>query len=210
MNIAVVAAAGRTGRAVVDEAVDRGHRVIAVARRDPFGDEHLAGVEYRQADVTERDQVMPALRDADAVVSAIGIGASREATVAYSQGTANLLEAMRAHGARPLVVVSAAPAGPRDEQPFMDRHVAMPILDRFFGASYADMRRMETLLQSSDQDWVSLRPPRLLERPARGSYRMAANRLPRSGSITIPDLAAALLDCLERPDLYHQALYVSN
>jgi len=49
-------------------------------------------------------------------------------------------------------------ACPRAEQPFLQRHVSIPILERIFGASYDDMRRMETLLRGSGADWVCLRP----------------------------------------------------
>jgi len=78
----------------------------------------------------------------------------------------------------------------------------MPLLDRVFGATYDDMRRMETILRSSEADWVSLRPPRLVNRAAAGRYRVDANGpLPRARSLTYSDLATALLDSLDREDL---------
>src|SRR5258708_16763234 len=107
---------------------------------------------------------------------------------------------MDAHGITKLAVISAVPAGPRGEQPFLQRHVSIPILERIFGASYDDMRRMETLLRDSGADWVCLRPPRLVSKKAAGRYRMDASRpLPKAGSITYPDLATALLASLTRP-----------
>jgi hypothetical protein len=56
---------------------------------------------------------------ADAVVSALRIGASRQPTVVYSGGTANVLHAMDAHRIRKLAAISAVPAGHRAEQPFL-------------------------------------------------------------------------------------------
>jgi len=70
--------------------------------------------------------------------------------------------------------------------------VSIPILERIFGATYDDMRWMETLLRGSPADWVCLRPPRLV------------------GSITYADLATALLDSLTRPDLYRRIAYVAS
>ncbi len=133
------------------------------------------------------------------------------ATVIYSQGIANVLTAMNANAIKKLAVISAAPVGPRAEQPFLERRVAMPILERVFGATYDDMRGMEALLATSDIDWVSLRPPRLVNKPATGSYRLEATQpLPRARSLTYGDLAIALLDSLDRFDLYRRAVFVAT
>jgi putative NADH-flavin reductase len=118
---------------------------------------------------------------------------------------------MDAHGIKKLAVISAVPAGPRAEQPFVQRRIIIPVLQRIFGATYADMRRMEALLRGSDLDWVCLRPPRLVGKKATGRYRLDASRpLPHARSITCADLATALLDSLTRPDLYRRAAYVAN
>jgi putative NADH-flavin reductase len=211
MKIAVAGATGRTGRQVVEQALARGDDVIALARDPgalPWDD---AGVTVARADVLDRAAVAAALAGADAVVSALGIGASRQPTAVYSDGTANILHAMDAHGITRLAVISAVPAGPRAELPFLQRRVMIPVLERFFGASYDDMRRMETLLRGSGLDWVCLRPPRLVSKKAAGRYRVDASRpLPKAGSISYADLATALLDCLARPDLYRRTAYVAS
>jgi hypothetical protein len=118
---------------------------------------------------------------------------------------------MESNGAGKLAVISALPAGPWEEQPLLQRRIALPILTRFFGASYDDMRRMETILQeTTDLDWISLRPPRLVNKPSKGAYRIDTRPLSKARAITYGDLAAALLDSLERQDLYRRAAYVAN
>ena len=118
MKIAVVGATGRTGRQVVEQALTRGDDVIALARHPGALAQRGPGVAVAAADVLDRAAVTGALAGADAVVSALGIGASRQPTVVYSEGTANILHAMGAHGITKLAVISAVPAGPRAEQPF--------------------------------------------------------------------------------------------
>ena len=211
MKIAVVGATGRTGLQVAGQALARGDDVIALARHPEALPRLGQGMASAAADVLDRAVLAEALAGADAVVSALGIGASRQPTVVYSDGTANVLHAMGAHGITKLAVISAVPAGPRAEQPFLQRRVIIPILERVFGATYADMRRMEALLRGSDLDWVCLRPPRLVSKKATGRYRLDASRpLPKARSITCADLATALLDSLDRPDLYRRAAYVAN
>ncbi|RQX01798.1 NAD(P)-dependent oxidoreductase [Micromonospora inaquosa] len=211
MRIAVVGANGRTGRLVVEQALARGHGVTALARQPQQSsrrDQRLTTVEV---DVLDRGRVVDALSEVDAVISTLGIGTSREATVTYSQGTGNLLHAMGLHGTKRIVVVAASPVGPRQDQAAFDRYVVMPILERFFGATYQDMRRMEALLAESGTDWTSLRPPRLVEKPPVGGYRISPGRpLPKARTLTYADLATSLIDALNRDDLRRRAAYVAN
>ena len=218
MRLVVIGANGRTGAAVVQQARLRGEDVVALARRPEklscvaagAGNRSTGALVARRADLLTGEGIAESLAGVDAVVSAVGIGASRQPTRLYSNGTANLLEAMHAAGVPRLAVVSAAPVGSRGQHPPLQRAVVLPILERLFGATYEDMRRMEQILRESDLAWTALRPPRLLERPGTGAYRIDDRPLPKGKSLTIPDLATALLDCLPRPDTHRRALFVAN
>ncbi|MEU8872098.1 NAD(P)H-binding protein [Streptomyces javensis] len=74
MRIAVLGASGRTGGTLIDQALERGHEVVALVRT-PSKVTVAAPrqVEIRQADVTA-PRSFPGLTDVDVVVSAIGIG----------------------------------------------------------------------------------------------------------------------------------------
>lgn len=209
MRIAVIGATGRTGQCVARQALRRGHEVIAIARTPDsiVAEDHL---QVRRADILDPEGIAAALAGADAVVSTVGIGTSRAPTELYSTGMTNVLAAMGATGAGRIAAVSAAPAGPRHKQPFVERRIAMPMLDLFFGATYADMRRMETVLAGSEADWVVLRPPRLVNKPARGTYRFDTQPVSKARQITHGDLATALLDALDRSDLWRHTAYVAN
>lgn len=195
MKLAVIGAAGRTGSATVAEAQRRGHHVVAIARRDPT--DLPERVESRIADATDAEAIAAAIAGTDAVISALGIGSSREETAVYSEGARVTLAAMTTQGIRRLVVVSAAPAGPRGDHPGLKVAIALRILESFFGASYRDMRRMEQVLAGSDTDWVAVRPPRLLSKPAKGAYRFGPKPPENGPAITIEDLACALVDFAE-------------
>ena len=210
-RIAVIGANGHTGRIVVEHALVAGHEVIAVARRHEPSETEADNLIKARADVRDPDALTRALHGADAVVSALGIGTSRAPTDVYSTGMRNTLSAMRSNGAATLTVISAVPAAPWADQPAVQRRIALPILQRIFGATYDDMRRMEAiLLETTDIDWIALRPPRLLDKPPKGSYRIDTQPLSKARAITYGDLAAALLESLSRPDLYRHAAYVAN
>jgi putative NADH-flavin reductase len=210
MKIAVIGANGHTGRIVVRDALASGHEVVAVARTHKPSDPGEENLTEARADVHDLHALTCALEGANAVISALGVGTSRAPTDVYSTGIRNTLAAMRSNGAAKLAVISAVPAAPRAEQPILQRRIALPILQRIF-AFYDDMRRMEAiLLETTHVDWISLRPPRLINKPPKGAYRIDTRPLPRGLSLTYGDLATALLDSLTRPDLYRHAAYVAN
>ena len=210
MKIAVIGANGHTGRIVVKHALARGHHVVAVARTDQVSEPDDHNLTNAHADVRDAGALTHALIGTDAVISALGVGASRAGTDVYSTGVTNTLAAMKTNGAAKLAVISAVPAGPTAELPTLQRRIAVPLLQRIF-AFYDDMRRMEAILgEATEVDWISLRPPRLVNRRPRGTYRIDMHPLPKGRAITYGDLATALLDSLERQDLYRHAAYVAN
>lgn len=210
MKIAVVGATGRTGSLVVEQGLARGDHITALARNPDAVSARHPNLVTMHADVLDRESVGRALQGSEAVVSALGIGSSRKPTVVYSEGIANIVAAMRAASVSRVAAISATPVGPRAEQAFLERRVVMPILDRVFGATYADMRRMEKRLVDSEVDWISVRPPRLLDKPATGRYRFDVAPLPKARSLTYADLATALLELLGRADLYRRPVFVGN
>jgi putative NADH-flavin reductase len=163
------------------------------------------------ADVRHADALATAVAGADAIITTFGAAAGRKPTDVYSAGITNLLASINGDGIRRLAVISASPVGPRAEQPAVLRLLVLPILDRLFGGAYADLRRMEAVLaRRGDLAWTCLRPPRLLDRPANGAYRLERLPLPRARSLTYPDLATALLDCVDGTAERSGMLYVAN
>ena len=211
MHIAVIGASGRTGAHIVEQGLRRGHRITAVVRRPASVLSRHELLSTAEADAYDRTAIDRALAGCQGVISALGVGTSRRPTDLYSTGTANVVAAMRARSIARLAVISAAPAGPRSVQPYLTRRVLMPLLDRAFGATYEDMRAMEAQLRASAVDWVALRPPRLIDKPAKGHYRVGVDQPPPAArSLTYADLATALLDAVEHCTHPRQAQYVAN
>jgi NADPH:quinone reductase-like Zn-dependent oxidoreductase len=73
MRIAVLGATGKVGRLVVDQALERGHTVIALVRQpDAYAATADGRIDIRRADVTD-PTTFPRLDDVDVVASALGI-----------------------------------------------------------------------------------------------------------------------------------------
>jgi putative NADH-flavin reductase len=211
MKILVPGATGMVGGHVVRQALRRGHEVTAIAR-DP-GKLTLEHPRLRKArgDILDAASVEPLLGGVDAVVSTVGIGTSRTPTTLYSAGTGNLLAGMERHRVERLVVISSEVAEHWAHQGLFKLWVVLPLLQKFLGATYDDMRRMDVVLWGSRARWTAIRSPRIRSARDKGDYRLDAERpLRRGWSITAPDMAAALLDIAERGDLDRRHVYVAN
>jgi putative NADH-flavin reductase len=193
MQVVIFGSTGPTGRALVRQALDDGHDVIAIARDPARVDSTGARLQVVRADVLDGSSFDGVLNGADAVISAIGAH-GRQPTTVYSAGTANIRDAMRRAGVRRFIGVSALPVTPRAELGPAERWIVVPLLWLFFGEMYADMTRMEQLLRDSDLDFTIMRPPRLTNQRATGTYRTAINQpLSRARKISRADLAAEML-----------------
>lgn len=206
MTIVVFGATGQTGRRVVAQALATGQRVRAVSRsgRPADAGEIGAELEWLAADIRNPDQVRAAVADADAVISAVGMGRERAETTIYSDGVRNIIAALP-EGAR-LAVVSAGPVGPMKGVQCILRRV----LWAFFGGSYRDMTRMEAeLAEHPELAWVCLRPPYLRDAAPTGAYRL--DPVTSNGSsIATGDLADALIDAVTGPAPQWHTAYVAG
>jgi putative NADH-flavin reductase len=198
MKVTVFGATGGVGSEVVRQAVAAGHEVVAVVR-DPARLTVPAGpgLGVVTADVMEPAQIGPAVKGADAVVSALGPRKGGPPAV-LTDGVRSILTAMADTGVRRLVAVSASGAFIEPSDPFVIRVVVKPLLGRLLRDAQADTRQMETEIWASSSDWTLMRPPQLTNRPARGRYRrMIDHNVGRS--IARADLADAILAALADP-----------
>jgi putative NADH-flavin reductase len=219
VKLTVFAATGRVGHALVEQALAAGHDVTAVVR-DPG--KLTPGVRAVTADLAKADPAAmeSAVAGADAVLSGLGPRSRSDAGIT-APGTRAIVEAMRTAAVRRLVVVSAAPVSttpspgrpnpPRDPgEGIVMRTLLSPMIKAVLRAHYADLARMEDLLRDSDLDWTAVRPPRLIDKPLTGEYRIAIEQNLRGGStISRADVAHAMLAVIDRPETVRKAIGVA-
>src|SRR3989304_1340178 len=103
MNILIVGATRGIGRQLLEQALTSGHAVTALVR-DP---QRLAAQHERlrviKGDILDSDSVALAMAGQDAVCCTIGVKAPWIRVTVFSEGTRNLLQAMKKTGARRLI-----------------------------------------------------------------------------------------------------------
>uniref|UniRef100_G3PG69 Biliverdin reductase B n=1 Tax=Gasterosteus aculeatus TaxID=69293 RepID=G3PG69_GASAC len=184
-NVAIFGATGMTGLATLPLAVAAGYNVTVLVR-DPTklpADHKVARVVV--GDVLNKEDVKKTLEGQDAVVIILGTRNDLSATTMMSEGTKNIIEAMRARGICKVVgCMSAFLLWDRSKVPPR----MLPVTQ--------DHERMHALLKSSGLDYVAVMPPHIADDlPLTESYLVAENML-KGRAISKHDLGHFFVKCL--------------
>jgi putative NADH-flavin reductase len=212
MRIVIFGANGGTGRLLTSQALASGHAVTAVTRHPgtfPIQHERLRVV---HGDAFDAASVQAAVAGKEAVLSTLGTPYSRKPISLFSQGTAHIIDAMREHGLRRLVCVSSSATFPErnPEGGFFFEKVLQPFVINVIGRTlYEDLQRMETLVASSDLEWVIARPSGLFDTPAVTTYKTAEAHL-NSRFTSRADLADSMLQQLTSDQYVRKTMAVAT
>jgi len=191
-KIAIIGATGRAGSQLLEEALRRGHSVVAIARNT----DKLAvrpGVTVKQVDALDANALEQAISGSDVVISA-----AHFATLPASA----VIGPVKKAGVKRLLVVGGAgslllPGGGRviDSEGFPAEYKT----EASAGAAFLDVLRQE-----KDLDWTFLSPSALFDGTERtGKFRLGQDDLLVSSdgtsSISFADYAIAMIDEVETP-----------
>jgi putative NADH-flavin reductase len=201
MNVAVFGAGGATGRLLVRQGLERGHRVTAVVRSPAPSPENAPALTIVRGDVRNEDAVVFAVDSQDAVLCTLGAATPLGRDRGLVEGIRNVVTAMERCGVRRLVYLSFLGVHDgRGQLSRLGRWVVAPILMRNV---VADHEAKERIIRASALDWVIVRPPRLTNGQLRGKYRSGVDIRARSivPRISRADLAGFMLEQLS-DDMY--------
>lgn len=201
MRIAIIGGSRGTGLAVAHEALARGHDVVIVSRTDPRLIQN--GVRWLGGDARDATVLERAVEGASAVVTALGVTKTWQNTNLFSQSQVALNRAMDNVGLKRTVLVTGLGAGDsRNHQGWLYDNVLFPL---FLARSYADKDRAEAVLQKSDLNWTIVRPGRLTNGPKKNKVEaLLTPETYRYGAISRADVAAFVLDCVEKGSYLRQ------
>ena len=208
MNLIIFGSTGGTGRELVSQGLDQGHRVTAYAR-DPS---KIEDIQHSRLTVVRGDVL-----DATAVASAVAgnegilvtIGAGPACTTLREEGTRNIVEAMQTAGVKRLICQSSLGVGDsRANLPFFSKYIIVGI---FLRHAFADHERQEAVVRQSSLDWTIVRPPHLKDGLRTGVYRHGFSTKDKriKGWISRTDVADFMLKQLVDDTYLHQTPGVS-
>ena len=206
MNIAVIAANGRSGKAFVVQALSAGHSVRAGVYNDNNLDDH-PNLTVLDCDATNKDDLTNLIKGQDAVVSFIGHVKGSPAQVQTNAMRA-LVEAMKEQGVTRLVSLTGTGVRfPGDRITLMDRilNASISVIDP---ARIKDGKDHVVFLQQTDLDWTVIRVLKLQNVEPK-PFTLKQNG-PTKLYVGREEVASVVLEVLEQNTFIRQAPIISR
>jgi uncharacterized protein YbjT (DUF2867 family) len=201
-KVFIIGAAGKVARRMSSQLAQRGHQPIALHRKPEQADDLAArGATPALGDLTKLSaaELAGLMKGSDAIVFSAGAGgAGMEVTNAIDgRGLELAVEAARIAGVSRFLLVSVFPDALRDGE-------------RSEGfENYIRVKKLaDAHLVATDLDWVILRPGTLSDSPGTGKIR-ADVAIPY-GSVPRDDVAATLVEIIERPEVNHVIIELTD
>lgn len=201
-NIAVIGASGLTSTECIYQALKDGHKVVGLTRNSsnvkiPAGSGGAdAGISYSDpnlkiisGDVTKMSDVEKVFEDEiDGVIVALGGKTSDVGETMLTDGTKNVIAAMKDKGVKRLSVVTSIGAGDSENQaPFFFKVLMWTAMKKIF----TDKNNQEEATRNSGLEYCIVRPGGLTVDPPTGVINVIDGE---AGSIPRADVAQFCLD----------------
>ncbi|WP_378956867.1 NAD(P)-dependent oxidoreductase [Pelosinus sp. sgz500959] len=199
MKIALIGASGTVGQRILQEALTRGHQVVAIVRdpsRIPLEHERLRVV---TGDLLDGESIRKAVVGHDAVISAYG--PSHGAEDAMKAVTNELINAVKQAGVQRLLIVGGA--GSLEVAPGLKLVNAPNFPEAWKPIALAAAETLE-IYRKADLDWTYFSPAAMFQPGERtGVFRIGTDQLvvdeKGESHISTEDYAIAMLDEVENP-----------
>ena len=193
MRILILGMTGRVGSEITKLALEDKHQVTALVRtpeKITSNDDNLSVV---KGDVTIKEDVERAMKDADAVISALNTDGGETLTKSMPL----IIEAMKAEGIKRIVTIGSAGILNSRVEDAVLRYQSSESKRKLTRAAEEHHKTYE-LLEASELNWTVVCPTYLPDGKAAGEYREERNYLPEDGKkITVGDTAEFAYNQLE-------------
>ena len=209
MKLAIFGASGRTGRPLVQQALDAGNTVTALVRIPttfPIQHERLTLV---QGDAMDSAAVDKVVQDVDAVLSVLGQTKNSPPDM-QTVATRNILAAMHKFAVTRFVSLTGAGVDAPEDQPKLINHVIKFALKTMSGKVLKDAEQHAEVLRNSDVDWTIVRGPMLNEGPRTGKYRVGWVGVNTGTRISRADVADFMLKQVRDTTYLRKAPMISD
>lgn len=210
-RILVVGASQGTGAIVVKRAIAGGHRVTAFARSpEKLRLEHSC-LDKRVGDFHDAASVAGAVAGHDAVIvtaSPTSLKGFREHPDFFSKGTRYVIDAMKTHGVKRLVLLSALGVG--ETYPLVSLPIRLLFIKGILKAAFRDHGVQEEMAKASGLEWVIARPGRLHDGPGEGRYVKRAEVAAVPPAIARQDVADFLVEGATTDAWVNQAVQIGG
>jgi putative NADH-flavin reductase len=193
MRVIVFGSTGTVGKHLIEQSLEKGHNVSAFCRNAndlvEFAHPNLS---FAEGDVFNKNDVNQSVEDKEVVIIALGSGKNRKSVV-RSQGTKNIIEAMKTNGVKRLICQTTLGAGNSNGNlNFFWKHI---MFGWFLKQVFLDHELQERYVTNSGLDWTIVRPAAFTDGAKTKNYQhgFGANDKSLSLKISRADVADFIL-----------------
>ena len=195
MKIALVGATGFVGTAVLNEALNRGHKVTAIARNTAKITVSNPNLTLTEADAYNGEQLSMAIAGTDAVVSTFNSGED------FIKGSESIQQATKKAGIKRFLIVGGA--GSLEVKPGIQLVDTPEFPAEWKKGASAARDYLDILKKETELDWTFLSPAIILHPGQRtGKFRLGTDQpifdANGKSGISVEDMAVAIIDELEK------------
>jgi putative NADH-flavin reductase len=202
MKLTVFGATGSTGRCLLEQALESKHTIQALTRSPEKLAKYDARVTVVQGNVLDPAKVAEAVAGADVVLCAIGGDGFVRPGVTLSEGTRNIVQAMKQYKVSRIVAVSALGIGDSIKSAPLHLRLLLQLLKGYTN----EKEKQELTLKESGLQWIVVRPSPNTDGPRTGRYLASTNKVMPYTSISHADIADFMLKQLSSDDFLCQTV----
>lgn len=216
MRVLVIGGNGQTGRLVIDQALQRGHKITALIR-NPSALPAMEGLTIVKGTPVEPSNIESAFNavpgDLPTAVIVTLSSPNVKGTRVMSDTHENLVAAMKRHGISKIATLASFGVG--SSLPNINVLMKWAISHTSLGHSFADHNHVDEILKKSELKFVVLRPARLTmgkKAPVRflGNDGKGLGMFAGLGGISRASVAACLVDAVEKSTWDRSTPVISN
>jgi len=202
MNIALIGATGFVGSAVLNEALNRGYEVTAIARNTSKITVKSERLTLLTADVYDTEGLAKVLKGHDAIVNTFNAGWTNPNLYDdFIKGSESIQEAVKLSGVKRLLVVGGA--GSLEIAPGVQLVDSPQFAAEWKTGESAARDYLNIIKKENDLEWTFLSPAIHLHPGIRtGAFRLGTDQpvfdAENKSEITVEDMAVAIIDELEQ------------
>jgi len=169
MKLFIIGGTGKTGRELIKQGLDQGHSITALVRNPNKVKLNDINLKVIKGNVLALDSFEKAIKEHDAVLSALGHKRFIIPTSILSKGTINIINAMKKHHVKRLICITSL--GVNDSRFKLGLYYTLftiPVILFFY---FLDKSKQEKLIMNSELDWTIVRPGQLTNGKKRTNYK---------------------------------------
>jgi len=173
MKLLIVGGTGGTGKELIEQALEQGHRLTALVRNPDRVKTSHPNLQVVKGDILDFNIVQDVVRGQDAVLSALGHKKFFVRTTILSSGTKNIIGAMQKHNVSRFICITSL--GINESRFKLGLYYTLFVIPFIVFFYFLDKSKQEKLIKESKLSWTIIRPGQLTNGKKRGVYKHGPN-----------------------------------